>query len=173
MAHPHQHQSNSLGVAGFVTSLVGLIMCGGLICPLGLLFSFIALFKRPRGFAVAGFILGLIGSAWIIIAVLFIVLGLGIGVAGVAAMGFGVVEVGMDSARIHEKVVEHYEANGALPSSLDILNLDRETLIDPWGEFYRYSIEPDGRRYSIETAGADGVWDTDDDFAFDQDAAQP
>ncbi len=173
MSNGHRNQSNALGVAGFVISLVGLVLCGGLISPLGLLLSFIAMFKRPRGLAVAGFVLGLIGSAWIIVAFLFIFVVFGVGLAGVAALGAGFVEVGRDSSTIRAAVAEHYQANGTVPSTLEALNLDRDTLIDPWGEFYRYEIQADGRRYSISTAGADGIWDTEDDFSFDQDAGQP
>lgn len=164
--------SNGLGVAGFVTSLVGLVLCGGLICPIGLLMSMVAMFKRPRGLAIAGFIIGLIGSAWIVLAVLFIFV-LGIGVAGVAAMGFGFVEAGVDANEIHKSVSSYYRSSGALPSTLEALTLDPETLIDPWGNPYRYEVDADGRHYSISTAGPDGVWETEDDFSFDQDPVQP
>lgn len=60
-----QSPSNGLGTAGFVISLVGLLTCG-LICPLGLLFSFFGLFKPPRGLAIAGTVIGLLGSLWMI-----------------------------------------------------------------------------------------------------------
>ncbi len=60
-------QSNGLGVAGFIVSLIGLFFCCGWISPLGLLFSFIALAWAPRGFAFAGVVLGMIGSAWLIL----------------------------------------------------------------------------------------------------------
>lgn len=170
MSQPKPSPSNGLGVAGFVTSLVGLVMCGGLICPIGLVLSTIAMFKRPRGFAIAGFIIGLIGSSWIILLLLgFFVLG--IGLAGVAAMGVGALEAGRDATLIKVAISKHYAANGQVPSTLTLLGLDEETLTDPWGRAYRYTIEPDGRRYSIGTAGPDGVWDTEDDFTFDNDAA--
>lgn len=56
--------SNGLGTAGFIVSLVGLFT-GGILSPLGLLLSFIALFRRPRGMATAGFIIGMIGSIFL------------------------------------------------------------------------------------------------------------
>lgn len=66
-------QSNGLGVAGFVISLIGLLLCGGFLCPLGLLLSFIAMFKEPRGMAVAGFLIGLLGTGVsILIVVLYV-----------------------------------------------------------------------------------------------------
>lgn len=171
MAH-HRSSSNGLGVAGFVTSLVGLVLCGGLICPIGLFLSFVALFRRPRGFAVAGFIIGLIGSAWLIVAFLFVFV-LGVGLAGVAALGMKGIEAGIDANEIRQGVTQYHSQTGALPSSLALLSLDPETLVDPWGTPYRYEIDADGRRFSISTAGPDGVWDTEDDFSFDQDALAP
>lgn len=56
--------SNTIGTAGFITSIVGLLTCGCL-SPLGLLFSLLGLLSRPRGFAFAGTILGVIGSWWL------------------------------------------------------------------------------------------------------------
>lgn len=172
MSQPQQAQSNGLGVAGFVTSLVGLVMCAGLICPLGLLLSTIALFKRPRGLAIAGFIIGLIGSSWIILVLLFFLV-LGVGLAGVAVMGIGAVEVGQDANAIHAEVSKYHAANGNVPSTLTLLPLDAETLTDPWGQAYRYTIDADGRHYTISTAGPDQGWDTSDDFTIDFDAAGP
>src|SRR4051794_39566029 len=76
-----QPPTNGLGLAGFITSLVGLVTCG-VISPVGLILSLIGLMKSPRGFAVAGTILGLIGSAWALIAGVGIVMGImGIGAA--------------------------------------------------------------------------------------------
>lgn len=59
-----ENRSNGLGTAGFVISLVGFLTCG-LICPLGMLISFFGMFSRPRGTAIAGFVFGVIGSAWL------------------------------------------------------------------------------------------------------------
>lgn len=57
--------SNGLGVAGFVFAILGLLLfwipiLGWIIWFLGGLFSFIGLFKAPRGLAIAGFILSFI-----------------------------------------------------------------------------------------------------------------
>ena len=51
-AVPHR-ETNGLGVAGFVVSLAGLLLTGGLLSPVGVVISLIALGRRPRGFAVA------------------------------------------------------------------------------------------------------------------------
>ena len=66
-----QKKSNGLGVSGFILSLIGLIF--GLIHPIaiislfiGFILSFIGLFRKPRGFAIAGFLIGLISILVII-----------------------------------------------------------------------------------------------------------
>lgn len=68
-------QTNGLGTAGFVCSLLGLLTCG-FLSPLGFLFSLFALLKAPRGMAIAGFILGAVGSVWLFVAGFAIVIGL-------------------------------------------------------------------------------------------------
>jgi hypothetical protein len=57
----HKEETNGLGTAGFVVSLVGVLTCG-FLSPVGFLFSLIALFKPPRGMAIAGAVLGGLGS---------------------------------------------------------------------------------------------------------------
>lgn len=60
--------SNGLGTAGFVFALLAFFVCwipfvDFIVWFLGALFSFIGLFKKPRGLAIAGFILSFIGIA--------------------------------------------------------------------------------------------------------------
>lgn len=57
--------SNGMGTAGFVMALISFILCwlpgvNWFVWFLGLLFSFIGMFKNPRGLAIAGFIISLI-----------------------------------------------------------------------------------------------------------------
>ena len=61
-----QHERNGVGTAGFVTALMGLFaswipVFGWILWVLGALFSLIGLFKRPRGLAIAGFIISFFG----------------------------------------------------------------------------------------------------------------
>jgi hypothetical protein len=73
--------SNGLGVAGFVISLLSILLCG-LTSPIGLLVSLVALAWRPRGLAAAGVILGGVGSLWLFAFGLTILAGiLGLGAA--------------------------------------------------------------------------------------------
>ena len=60
-----KQRSNGLGTAGFVLALLGLILCwipilDWLLWFLGALFSFIGVFKAPRGLAIAGFVISFI-----------------------------------------------------------------------------------------------------------------
>ena len=62
---PMQPRTNGMGTAGFVLSLVGVFLgwiplIGWLIWLLGAIFSFIGLFRAPRGLAVAGTIISLV-----------------------------------------------------------------------------------------------------------------
>jgi hypothetical protein len=54
--------SNGIGTAGFVLALVALFgswlpVASWILWILGIIFSFIGLFRRPRGLAIAGFII--------------------------------------------------------------------------------------------------------------------
>ena len=70
-----QQQENVLGIIGFVLSLLPLTYGGGiLLWSIALILSFIALFKRPRGFAIAGFVISLVCLAFYILALFGIAL---------------------------------------------------------------------------------------------------
>ena len=70
-----QQQENVLGIIGFVLSLLPLTYGGGiLIWSIALILSFIALFKRPRGFAIAGFVISLVCLAFYLLALFGIAL---------------------------------------------------------------------------------------------------
>lgn len=61
-----EKKSNGLGTAGFILSLIALFVgwvpfFGWLIWILGLIFSFIGVFKTPRGLAIAGLVISFIG----------------------------------------------------------------------------------------------------------------
>ena len=66
---------NGIGTAGFILALLGLIfswvpVLDYILWFLGALFSFIGVFKKPRGLAIAGLIISFIG-----IIVILVVLG--------------------------------------------------------------------------------------------------
>jgi hypothetical protein len=70
-------KKNKLGAAGFVIALIALFMkwvtipvigkLEGIIWLLGIVLSIIGLFSKPKGFAIAGIIISLIGIIWLIV----------------------------------------------------------------------------------------------------------
>lgn len=77
-----EKSSNGIGTAGFVLALIALFLgwvpiLGWLIWILGVILSFVGVFKAPKGLAIAGLVISFIGII-LIIAVF--------GAIGVAAM---------------------------------------------------------------------------------------
>lgn len=64
-------KKNGIGTAGFILAIIGLVFCwvpvlDYILWFLGLLFSFIGVFKKPRGLSIAGLIISCIGIIIII-----------------------------------------------------------------------------------------------------------
>ncbi len=81
-----EKKSNGIGVAGFVLALIAFFLfwvpvLGWILWVLGALFSIIGLFKQPKGFAIAGFIISFID----VIILLLLAFGL-FGTAGLVAL---------------------------------------------------------------------------------------
>lgn len=60
-----RYKSNGLGTAGFITSLLGLLLSwvpvfGWILWLVGALLSLIGVFKNPKGLAITGLILSLV-----------------------------------------------------------------------------------------------------------------
>jgi hypothetical protein len=149
---------NGLAIAGFIVSLLG-FFTACILSPVGLLLSFIALFKRPRGFAVAGLILGMIGS---LIPLLFV------GFFGV--MIFSAIAMGSPGIRTFGSVQEAHTRIDSAASTNDYTLPDDplgEIAIsdqkDGWGNPLRYRRLSPGR-YEIRSAGRDGLLNTADDL---------
>lgn len=65
LVREQRYKSNGLGTAGFITSLLGLLLSwvpvlGWILWLVGALLSLIGVFKTPRGLAITGLILSLI-----------------------------------------------------------------------------------------------------------------
>jgi hypothetical protein len=145
-------RTNGLGIAGFVVSLVGLFFSCGLLCPIGLIMSFVALFRSPRGFAAAGFFIGLIGS----IIPTFILLIFGVAIFSFVKMGVPGINtlVAMQNSR---NQISAYASThgGALPDDADGQAAIASDL-DGWGHPLHYTrISP--WEYEIRSAGPDGI----------------
>ena len=61
-----ESKSNGLGIAGFALAIIALFVgwvpiLGWMVWALGLILSFVGAFKSPKGMAIAGLIISLIG----------------------------------------------------------------------------------------------------------------
>lgn len=61
-----EKKGNGLGTTGFVLALLGLIFCwvpvvNWILWILGVIFSFIGVFRKPKGLAITGLVLSFIG----------------------------------------------------------------------------------------------------------------
>lgn len=148
--HPRPAGSNPLGIVGFI-----LAFC---VSPLGLLISLFALLKAPRGFAIGGVIVGLIGT------VVWGIFGAGIYFGGPAMAQLMQATSRVESTR---QAIKGYQDrnNGALPESLDALGLEAATTSDPWGTPFRFQRSEDGKSYTLIVAGPDGTFDDGKDVA--------
>ncbi|MHC4977050.1 MAG: DUF4190 domain-containing protein [Planctomycetota bacterium] len=166
---PDYPQHNTAGIVGFVISLMGLFSAG-LLSPIGLIVSMMGLTKTPRGFAVAGVIIGLIGSLELVIMVLVIT-----AIAGAGMMvflmvmffqNFGVegLETFADTGEIMKQIVLYEDENGTLPQSIGDLTLEDKTLTDYWGNPYVITMDQNERTITITTYGEDGRKGGDSDL---------
>lgn len=149
---PHLHKppvpprsSNGLGIAGLTTSILGIFTCGT-FSPIGLLLSLIALIKAPRGTAIAGSIIGAVGS------------GMFLAMFAYGFYGGFFTALALDDAALH---IEAYRADaGDLPDD----TMGKQLVAcekDAWNRELRYSRTWCG--YEIRSAGLDGAFDTSDD----------
>jgi len=128
----------------------------------------VALGRRPRGFAVAGIILGLLGTC---VGILMIwVVGFGL----LALLGFAAVAFVTEAERFEVTadmitivgLVQHYEdENRRLPDSLDDLEIPQSKRLDPWGTPYDYRLTSGAKMgFDLVSAGPDLQLDTEDDM---------
>lgn len=149
--------TNGLGLAGFIVSLVGWLSCG-LLSPVGLILSFCGLFKQPKGFAIAGTIIGALGSIFLVVMGIGIVLGiLGIGAAT------KVLETFNTAQQASGVIVASQQTSGALPTE-EAGNVMVRQFTDAWQMPLRY--KPENQSYKIYSAGRDKEYDTSDDISF-------
>lgn len=156
----HPAPTNGVGTFGFIISLVGLLLTCGFLSPLGLLISFFGLFKAPRGLAIAGTVLGLVGSG--------VLATFGMAMLGVVMLAVGVGQAAMieqtkatiSSAR---GVIEQHRADmGQLPDGVEGNKLILQ-FKDAWKRDLHYEGEQGASKFVIRSAGMDGKLNTEDD----------
>lgn len=166
-------RANVLGIAGFVVGLVSICGCLGLLSPIALILSVFGLFRPPRGWAVAGTIVSILGLCLFPVGLSSVLVGTG--VVGLSALvlwlertlslgpdwqtGFRAVVI---IAMLHMYVGRH----GDLPASLDDLQLDSAMLVDGWGQPFVYAVDAQTDSFTLTTAGKDGAPGTGDDLEF-------
>lgn len=166
-------QQNTLAVVGLVVSVLGLLGSGGILCPIGLIISLVALGKPyGRGLAIGGVIVGLLGTCLGVVAIVFLSAAImfvitlfiaGVGMFALVATQGENIQISADMLSIADSVVIYEDKNGSLPADLDVLDLDTPTLTDPWGNPYRYILVEREPGFEITSWGADGQPATDDD----------
>lgn len=92
---PPQSATNGMAIASLVISLVGFFICGGLLCPLGAIFGHVAKGQISRtgeagdGIALAGLIIGWVGTGLVLIPIALIFGLVGFGCLGATAGSTG------------------------------------------------------------------------------------
>jgi hypothetical protein len=154
---------NGWGVAGFVTAILGIFTCG-FLHPLSLLISLVGLMWKPRGLAIGGVIISLLGSGFLIVSGYALVLGF-LGVKSFVTEA----QLRLDTAtKISEaqSLIKDYKSNtGELPDPVEgnKLIVDKQ---DAWGEPLRYEVSEG--KYVIRSAGPDKAMDTPDDLTSEE-----
>ena len=162
--------TNTLGIVGFILSLLGVVGTCGLLSPIGLILSIIALRREPKGFAIAGLILGILGS------IVFLVTLLIFGVFALAFIGLLAAGISLSVPNLTtysemiqiQAAVEQYakDNSGAVPDSLaTAIGSNTELATDYWDQPYLYEDLGNGQ-FKITSLGADGMAGTDDDITF-------
>ena len=168
-------QTNGLGLAGFIIALVGLCS-GGVLSPIGLILALVALKDRPKGLAIAGVVIGALGSCGILVSLIFLPfllasLLVALGATGLAlAIGGNQLMAQAEMTALHDRIGEYQQSHGTPPLLLTDLDPapDQRLLTDPWGNPYEYVAAPDGT-FTLRSLGEDGVTGTGDDIVFDPD----
>ena len=141
---------NVLGLLGLLFAILGLCTC--ILSPVGLVLSFLGLFKQPPGLAIAGFVISLIGTA-----VLTLVLLLATFVPNTRNPLLTVITL----ALAQQKIMDYEREQGQFPDTVEGNKLIAE-ITDAWGNPIRYDL--DGDDFIVRSAGADGQMATPDDM---------
>ena len=112
-------EQNGLGIAAFVVSLVGLISAG-ILSPVAAIMGAIALRREPKGFAIAGLIIGVFGSLWICLVAALFFGGMGVAItAMVMSLVYAQIEDGLNELTSASGVIGQWrlDHDGQLPTS--------------------------------------------------------
>lgn len=144
--------SNPLGLAAFIVSIVG--FCVPVLGPLvALTLGVVALFARPRGFAITAIVLSALQL--VATAVVFIML-FSMVTPAIETKSIAMSQLLMAIEDERANGVDHFPIGAA--ASFDA--------VDGWGNAYRVEVirSGDARTVFVWSAGGDGEFDTADDF---------
>jgi len=155
--------TNGLGLAGFIVSITGLVLTCGILCPVGFVISLFALRREPRGFAIAGAVIGAVGSLFALVVgagIFFLVTGM----TEAVKTGTGPIQTVFALTEAVSTIEEEKAEKGRLPNVVQGNELIAR-IHDGWKRPLRY--EPHEDSFTIRSAGADGEFDTSDDETTD------
>ena len=152
----------NLGVTGMIVSVLGLLTFG-FLSPLGVLLSALGMNSPPRGRAVVGLLLGLLGT-WVLywygydrVVNWF---------TADSSVNIQQIEQTRSSIRrVYEQIVVFRRTNNDLPG-VDEAAAYLDEFPDAWDRRLRYTLASDDT-FTISSAGRDGEFRTDDDVSSD------
>ncbi|MBX3413933.1 MAG: hypothetical protein KF708_14680 [Pirellulales bacterium] len=160
-------ERNMWGIVGLTISVVGLFTLG-ILSPLGLAASIAGMSRRPRGMALAGVVLGLVGTVLLIVYTLPRVIPPAVREVGFGARANRAIadRASQDTWLLMRGVADQLDAarptNGDAPSQAagDAAMLGRQ---DSWINVIRYA-RPDDKTFEVHSAGPDRTFGTEDDI---------
>jgi hypothetical protein len=149
-----------VGLVGFILSLCGLLFA--CLFPIGMIVSLCGLGKQPKGFAIAGTVIGAVGTLLLIL--IFVLYGAMIAACiGVASSMQPVIDTQSALSEAEGQIDQWEIDNGELPDET-VGNELISGINDGWERPLRYELSEDAvNGYVVRSAGADGEFDTDDD----------
>lgn len=151
--------TNGLGIAGFVLSLIGILLTCGTLNIISLPVSLVALAWKPRGFAIAGTIISVLGIGFLALVGWGIVAGF-MGLKGLADLAGQQIQTQSVISDAKNAIENYRSENNTLPDGIEGNKLVVEKK-DGWGTELRYDLEGDS--YLIRSAGPDKKFNTSDD----------
>ena len=161
-AAPQPQPQNTWGLIGLILSVIGLIGSCGLLSPIGLILSTIGLFKEPRGMAIAGFIVGLIGTLFLaLVGFAFIMMFLAmIGLVSATATVFEQAASYVPMFEAQTVLARDWKEDGIPDEKTGNELLANQ--FDIWGNPIKY--ETDGKSFTLRSAGKDEIMGNSDDL---------
>jgi hypothetical protein len=156
---------NTAGLVGFIVSMCGLLC--GLAFPVGMIISLFGLKSQPKGFAIAGSIVGAVGTLLLVALVAIYAVMIAAFVGMMPNLQQSITTI--NSVQQAQQVIEQHRLNnGDLPDA-ETGNQLIAGSIDGWQTPLRYDHGVDeGSNYHVRSAGPDRVFDTADDITIDQ-----